>query len=108
MTKDEMAIKRRLEVGNFARDNGRVIRAINVLQGKWINLESIRDVLEDIENIERSLIYLERAGYVLARRVETEECLEIENADDQTCEVTLSQKGIQLALYYIEDPAVKV
>ncbi|VYU54450.1 Uncharacterised protein [Eubacterium limosum] len=108
MTKDELEMKRRLEVGNFARDNGRVLRAINVLQGKWVSLGSVREALDEVENLERSLIYLERAEYMVCRHAETREYVEIEDADDQSCEVTLTHKGIQLALYFIEDPAVKV
>lgn len=108
MNKDELEMKRRLEVGNFARDNGRIIRAINVLRGRWIDLGSIKDALSEVENLEQSLIYLERAEYIHVRSMETKESVEVVEANDQTCEVTLTQTGIQLALYFIEDPAVKV
>lgn len=108
MNKDEMALKRRLEAGNFAGNNGRIIRTINVLKGKWIALGTVRDALDDVDNIDQSLIYLERGDYLIARHSETREPVEMEDADDRTCEVTLTKRGIDLALYYIEDPAVKV
>ncbi|MGL4549116.1 MAG: hypothetical protein ACRCUV_14710 [Eubacterium aggregans] len=36
MKNEAQELKKRLEQGNFAADNGRIIRAINVLRGKWI------------------------------------------------------------------------
>ncbi|MEG2717842.1 MAG: hypothetical protein RR961_10980 [Eubacterium sp.] len=108
MNKDEMALKRRLEAGNFAGNNGRIIRTVNVLKGKWIALGTVKDALSDVDNIEQSLIYLERGHYLIVRNIETREAVEMEDAKDDTCEVTLTKHGIDLALYYIEDPAVKV
>lgn len=108
MTNDEKQIRRRIEAGNFAGNNGRIIRTINVLKGKWIRLGVVKEALDEIDDIEQSLIYLERSGYMMVREILTERKIEVEDAGEDTTEVTLTKKGIDLALYYIEDPAVKV
>ncbi|MEG2286209.1 MAG: hypothetical protein RSB90_11655, partial [Eubacterium sp.] len=77
MNKDEMALKRRLEAGNFAGNNGRIIRTVNVLKGKWIALGTVKDALSDVDNIEQSLIYLERGHYLIVRNIETREAVEM-------------------------------
>lgn len=108
MKNEAQELKKRLEQGNFAADNGRIIRAINVLRGKWIGLDILTDALPDIEDMEHSLIYLERAGYITARSEETRSVVEIVTADPRSDEVTLTKKGMDLAMYYITDPAVRV
>lgn len=103
-------IKRRIEAGEFADNNGRIIRTINVLKGKWIKLSVAQSALAEIDegDFEQSLIYLERAEYIKVRDITTRRCVEVDSADYDACEVTLTKKGIDLALYYITDPAVKV
>lgn len=103
-------IRRRIEAGEFADNNGRLIRTINVLKGKWIKLSVVQSALTEIEegDLEQSLIYLERAEYIKVRDDVTKKSLEVDSADYNNSEVTLTKKGIDLALYYISDPAVRV
>lgn len=103
-------LKRRIEAGEFADNNGRIIRTINVLKGKWIKLSVAQSALSEIDegDFEQSLIYLERAEYIKVRNIATKRCVEVDSADYDACEVTLTKRGIDLALYYINDPAVKV
>ena len=69
----EDKIKRDIQTAEFAENNGRIIRTVNVLRGKWIRLSSVRDVLDDINlaDLEQSLIYLERSEYIAVRDIET-------------------------------------
>lgn len=103
-------IRRKMETAEFAENNGRILRTINVLRGKWIRLSSVRDVLEDINlaDLEQSLIYLEKSEYIGVRDIETKNKVEVENANYCECEVSLTKKGIDVALYIIRDVAVKV
>lgn len=103
-------LKRRIEAGEFADNNGRIIRTINVLRGKWINLTVAQSALPEIDegDFEQSLIYLERSEYIKIRDMVTKKCVEVDSANYNACEVTLTKKGIDLALYYIVDPAVRV
>ncbi|MGP1563240.1 hypothetical protein [Filifactor alocis] len=106
----EDKIKRDIQTAEFAENNGRIIRTVNVLRGKWIRLSSVRDVLDDINlaDLEQSLIYLERSEYIAVRDIETKIPVEVEQADYSGCEVSLTKKGIDVALYFIKDAAVKV
>ena len=106
----EDKIKRDIQTAEFAENNGRIIRTVNVLRGKWIRLSSVRDVLDDINlaDLEQSLIYLERSEYISVRDIETKIPIEVEQADYSESEVSLTKKVIHVALYFIKDAAVKV
>ena len=108
MTEEEKLLKRKIEAGNFAGSNGRIIRTINVLKGRWIKLGVVKEALPDVDDIDQCLIYLERSDYVKVRDIETKQTVEVETADDNMAEITLTKGGIDLALYYRVDPAVKV
>lgn len=106
----EEKIRRKIETASFAENNGRILRTINVLRGRWIRLSAVKDVLADINaaDLEQSLIYLEKANYITARRKDNNETIEIERADYTECEVSLTDTGIKVAVYIIKDDAVKV
>ena len=107
---NEKEIRQKIVAGEFGQNNGRLIRTINVLKGKWINLETVQIALEEMDEteFEQSLIYLHRSDYIKIRNESTKKCTEAEKAVYRDCEVTLTKKGIDLAMYYISDPAVKV
>lgn len=107
---NEKEIRQKIIAGAFAQNNGRIIRTVNVLKGKWINLETVQVALSEMDEaeFEQSLIYLHRSDYVKIRNEHTKKCTEAEKAVYKECEVTLTKKGIDLAMYYIADPAVKV
>lgn len=106
----EDKVKRDIQTAEFAENNGRILRTVNVLRGKWIRLSSVRDVLDDINlaDLEQSLIYLERSEYISVRDIETKIPVEVEHANYLESEVSLTKKGIDVALYFIKDVAVKV
>jgi hypothetical protein len=108
MNKDEKALLIALEVGDFPRANGRILRTLNVLSGRWIRLSAMREALHDIEDIDRSLIYLERGEYIKARNIETRKTIEIEYANNHECEVALTTKGMDILCYAIENPSIEV
>lgn len=107
---NEKDIRQKLIAGEFAQNNGRLIRTVNVLKGKWINLETVQTALTEMDEaeFEQSLIYLHRAEYIKICNESTKKCTDAEKAIYKECEVTLTKKGIDLAMYYITDPAVKV
>ena len=106
----EDKVKREIQTAEFAENNGRILRTVNVLRGKWIRLSSVRDVLDDINlaDLEQSLIYLERSEYISVRDIDTKIPVEAEHANYSESEVSLTKKGIDVALYFIKDVAVKV
>lgn len=103
-------IKQVIEAGNFAINNGKVIRNINVLMGKWVKLESVADTLYGLSSseIQESLQYLQLANYIDIRDCQTRKEIDVSEADYRNSETRLSEKGIRLAKYLITDEAVKV
>lgn len=111
MEQHELELKRRLEVGDFARNNGRILRAINILRGKWINLDTVQAALMQEMNeaeFETCIIYLEKAGYILVREIASKKIVEAASCNYPLMEVTLSKDGMDIALYFKKDDAVIV
>lgn len=104
---DKEELTRRIEAGSFAADNGRVLRTINILQGRDIPLRVLRYALPDIEagSLDESLFYLQDAGYIRARDTVTRVRADVAGADGNIA-VRLTAKGMQLLKGYASDPAV--
>lgn len=110
MDREEM--KNRLLKSEFAANNGRMIRTINVLRGNFVNLYSIEEALKsyiDRASFEESLIYLYKSCYIEIRKKENGKTISsLEKLYYKNLEVSLTQKGIKLAKGYIADEAVDV
>lgn len=106
----ETEIRKRIESGSFAANNGRIVRTVNVLKGKWVSLHVVKEALTEISgsDFDESLIYLDRADYIEIRSIHTRRITRAEDAVLEESEITLSHKGIKLANYYIQDEAVRV
>ncbi len=96
--------------GNFAKNNGRVIRNINVLKGKWINLSVVEDTLTGLKSgeIQESLQYLQQSEYIDVRHCVSHSKIDISECCYKELETRLSAKGIKLAMGFIDDDAVQV
>lgn len=103
-------IKKQIETGEFVTNNGRIIRTINVLQGKWIDYDVLKSVLSEIIDADllQSLIYLQRANYITVRDISSKKEINIEDVIFSNVEITLSEKGIKLSLCLITDVAVRI
>lgn len=99
-------LKQRIETGNFAVNNGAVIRTVNILNGSWIKY----DVLKSVLNFQciQNLIYLQRAGYIDVRYCASKEKTNVEDASCDNIEVTLTSLGMKLAIYVVKDEAVLI
>ena len=108
MDKDEL--KRRVEAGAFASNNGKVLRTINIIAGNDILLHSLHYALTEIENgdLAESLYYLQDAGYIKARTAHGHKDADVAGADYDAVEVRITARGMQLLMGYAADPAVKV
>ncbi len=103
-------LKKVIDAGNFASNNGRVIRNINVLKGKWIRLEVIEETLNELssDEIQEALQYLQLSEYIDIRDCTSKANVDVSECNYKHTETRLSQKGIKLAKYIINDDAVKV
>ena len=96
MTSNE---KQRLKAGNFVRNNGRVLRTINILRHKYNKLSGIQNVLED---------FLALEGYIDLRDVATKGPASLADNHFETLEARLTGKGIRLLAGGIDDKMIEV
>lgn len=95
----------------FSKTNGRILRTINMLEGEYTNLDIVFSVLSNtirIDEFHRSIVYLQKAGYLEIRSEETKELISSEDISNKYCEATLTASGIRLAMGFAKDEAVEM
>jgi hypothetical protein len=107
---DKAELHRRIDAGNFAENNGKVLRTINILFGKNVKIKSLPYALPDINtgDLAESLFYLQDAGYIKARNIYSKIDVNLTDSDEKDTEVQLTAKGMQLLKGYEYNPAVSI
>lgn len=104
--------KRKLNSGNFVKNNGRVIRTINILRYKYNKLIGVQSVLKDagIEEDEflDSINFLAEEGYIHLRDISTKANATLADSEYETLEAKVSSKGIRLLAGGINDTMIEV
>lgn len=100
----------KMRAGRFIKNNGRVLRTINLLRYKYEKLEEVKYALDDMPENEYldSLNYLSEAGYIQMRRVTSRQIAEIADVDYIHLEAKLTEKGIRLLAGKLEDDLIEV
>lgn len=108
----ENEVKKKLMQNDFAKNNGRIIRTVNVMGGKFVNAHSVCEALGSYMNLcefDESFIYLHKSCYIEIRLKNGGKII-----DDfgkyaySDVEVALTQKGIKIARGFIVDEAVDI
>ena len=107
---DGKEIKKRIMAGEFAANNGKIIRTINILDGDYIDLSTIKMAQPTIDTyaLNQSITYLEREGYIKIRDANTKDSISAELTKIRAAEAVLTAKGIRLAMGYETDKAVDI
>lgn len=104
-----MNIKDQLMKNKFIKNNGAVIRAINLLRTDYVNLVDVTAALEpqiaENEALD-SLNYLLEGGYVRLVKIRSEQAVDCIGDDYTQLAGKLTAKGIQLVNGAIEDPCI--
>ena len=104
-----MNIKDQLSKNKFIKNNGAVIRAINLLRTDYVNLVDVTAALEpqiaENEALD-SLNYLLEGGYVRLVKIRSEQAVDCIGDDYTQLAGKLTAKGIQLVNGAIEDPCI--
>ena len=104
-------MQKRMRQNRFVRNNGMVIRAINSLRFKYVDLEELADGLS-ASIPENELIdcinYLSRSGYLELRTKRSHEVKFLSDADFEELEALVLPKGVQLLNGKITDPCIDV
>lgn len=100
----------KMKAGRFIKNNGRVLRTINLLRYKYEKLCEVKYALDDMPDNEYldSLNYLSEAGYIQMRRISSKLVAEIADVDYVHLEAKLTEKGIRLLAGKLEDDLIEV
>lgn len=107
---DKNNIKQKIEAGEFADNNGRIIRTMNILEGDYVDLCVIKNVLTAVKasDFYKSIVYLSKAKYIELRSKESKAHLTAEEAKTVDAEASLTAKGIRVAMGFEVDEAVEI
>ncbi len=107
---DKKALIQKVEAGNFAEHNGRILRTLNILEGDFVDLSVLNQVMTAVPSSEffKSVVYLDKAGYIEIRDKETKALITAEQAKMTDAEASLTAAGIRVAMGYEVDPAVEI
>lgn len=108
---DNTEMQKRMRQNRFVRNNGMVIRAINSLRFKYVDLKELTEGLSESMS-ESELIdcinYLSRSGYLELRTERSHEVKFLSDADFEELEALVLPKGVQLLNGKITDPCIDV
>lgn len=105
---DNNALKK-IKAGKFIKNNGLVLRTINILRYKFEKLKKIRYALDDISENEYldSLNYLFESEYIQLRHCRSKQSAELADMDIADLEAKLTDKGIKLLAGKIWDELIR-
>lgn len=107
---DEKAALDKIRARKFVKNNGRVLRIINMLRYKFEKLAEVRYALDDIPENEYidSVNYLYEEGYIQLRNIKSKQDATLADSDIDELEAKLTGKGIRLLAGKIFDELVEV
>lgn len=100
----------KIKARNFVKNNGQVLRTINILRVGYEKLSDVKYALGDVSEHDflSSVNYLFLSEYILLRKIKTKEFADIADVPYEEFEAKLSQKGIKLLDGTISDNSVEV
>ena len=95
---DEKTAVSKIKTGRFIKNNGRVLRTINIMRYKFEKLSEVHYALDDMPDDEYidSLNYLFEAGYIQIRDIRSRQPAVLADVDMEHLEAKLTDKGIKL------------
>lgn len=109
MIHEDEALKK-MRAARFIKNNGKVIRTINLLRTKYEKLSEVKYALDDITDSDYldCINYLSESGYIKLRHIKNKQSAEISDVDYTELESKLTQKGISLLSGKLFDELVEV
>lgn len=100
----------KIKSGRFIKNNGRVLRVINMLRYRYEKLSEVKYALDDMPDNEYldSLNYLSEEEYIQLRHVRSKQPSTIADTDADELEAKLTGKGIRLLAGKLFDELVEV
>lgn len=108
---EDKEMLKKIRAAKFIENNGKVIRAINLLRHKYINLSDVAYAMEK-EMSESEYLdcinFLSEAGYINLRNIRTDEAADLDKYEYTALKAKLSHNGIRLLEGEIIDKSVRV
>ena len=100
----------KIKAGRFIKNNGRVLRTINILRYKYVKLTDTQYALDDVPENELldSINYLTESGYIQLRDTVSRSVGTLADYDVEQLEAKLTDKGIRLLSGKLKDELVDV
>lgn len=109
---DEQKIKNTIVSGEFIKNNGEILRILNILGHKFHKLTSIESVLSQRGISEEAFIeavnFLNEEKYIALRLIASKELSNLADSEYTELEAKLSGKGLRLLNGGISDNMVEV
>mgnify|MGYP000848858504 CR=1 FL=1 len=107
MAMDKAELERKLRAGNFIKNNGKVMRAVNILRYKFSKLSAISYALDIPEaEVIDSVNFLAEAEYIELRQISTKSAADLSDVPFDDLEAKLTEKGIRLLAGGIKDDLI--
>ena len=109
MDVNEEKLKAQARKNGFRRNNGAVIRAVNIIRTDYVQLDTVLAALQPKigrADVADSINYLTEAEYIKLRVIGTDRHSTLADNDFDELEAKLSAKGIQLVNGVIADPCI--
>ncbi|MBQ5333987.1 MAG: type VI secretion protein [Oscillospiraceae bacterium] len=107
---NEQDIIKKMRADNFVKNNGVVLRAINIGRKSYNRLSSLCGALApEIEKAEFTdcINYLSESKYIILRRCDNKQPANFSDNEIVDLEAKVSPEGIQLLAGMISDPCVR-
>lgn len=106
---DDDKLKAQARKNEFRRNNGAVLRAVNIIRTDYVQLDTVLSALQP--KIGRSEVmdcinYLSEAEYIKLRIIGTSRSSSLADSDFDELEAKLTAKGIQLINGASDDPCI--
>ncbi len=107
---NEKAALDKIKAGRFIKNNGRVLRTINILRYKYEKLSEVSYALDDMPENEYydSLNYLFESEYIQLRHIRSKQAATLADSEPDDLEAKLTDKGIRLLAGKLFDELVEV
>lgn len=108
---DTNALQEKLKRNKFFRNNGVVLKGVNLLRSKFISLDELQDALD--ASISRDefvdcINYLSESKYIQLRNIHSKEPTMLSDTPLEEIEAKVSPMGIQLVAGVKTDPCIDI
>ena len=104
--------KRRLRAGNFIKNNGRVLKTINILRYRYNKLSGVQSALHSEGVSEDEFLdavnFLAEEGYIELREIATREIAKLADIEYEMIEAKVTAKGIRFLAGGLEDNMIEI